>query len=577
MPSPVTSNPPEYGWVLPSQQEFCVQLTAWQNQGRASEYRRLACARIEACFLAQTRGQQSRQDSGHTLDLGALQLHDLPDCIGLLSTLTHLRLCDNYLRGLPESFNALTQLHSLNLSNNRLGVFPPAIGGMTQLKTLNLEKCGLEHIPDSIQRCSQLQHINLDHNQLRTLPHNIILLRSLSKLEIRRNQLVELPHRLGELHQLEELNVAQNELRHLPLTLGNLSRLRKLDISFNPIAQLPPHFNPHTQLQEFRAIQSLMSAPAAANPRQNTALQCQLLDHIQHFKHHAGHPISASQALSWQRLLATIPSIEQNNLRDFFRHIRASQSYNTQPSNLLKPINTVLDRIQQDPGFIQTIAAIAKESLEHCEDRTTLSLIQMVDAALHHEALAIAGNIEPDNPTLQRLERIGMQLFKSKTLQTIAKAKITSEETEGTEIILKYWVALSTRLNLPCPITWMRWPNLAQGVSPDDLQHAFNTVNQQASGIEFANYLCTWPAWQAGLQHCMPAEFQALQNRVDALKEQLRDELDQLLDQPLDQPSSQNLIEHTQRLQHAYFQVEPQVFMPLTQAALASNRIQSDA
>lgn len=72
------------------------------------------------------------------LDLSNLGLTTLPESLGQLTQLRHLRLFDNALTTLPEWIGQLTQLQRLNLTRNRLTSLPESLRRLKMLEELYL-------------------------------------------------------------------------------------------------------------------------------------------------------------------------------------------------------------------------------------------------------------------------------------------------------------------------------------------------------------------------------------------------------------------------------------------------------
>ena len=74
------------------------------------------------------------------LDLSHYQLHELPEAIGSLPSLTHLFLNDNHLTFLqPEIIRRLVNLQELDLRNNKLNNFSLDITELSCLRRLSVQ------------------------------------------------------------------------------------------------------------------------------------------------------------------------------------------------------------------------------------------------------------------------------------------------------------------------------------------------------------------------------------------------------------------------------------------------------
>lgn len=208
-----------------------------------------------------------------SLLLDNLGINLLPDCIGLLSSLTDFNLGNNELEELPSSIGKLTQLQVLWISGNRFKVVPPILKNLINLNKLalssnqiavlpsflenliNLEELYLrenkiEELPPFIENLTQLQLLFLSGNLIKILPEFLGNLRNLRFLIVNHNKIAVLPSFLGNLINLKNLGLCNNEIAVLPPSLGNLRNLRSLDLSMNKIEVLPPSLGNLNDLTE---------------------------------------------------------------------------------------------------------------------------------------------------------------------------------------------------------------------------------------------------------------------------------------------------------------------------------------
>lgn len=108
------------------------------------------------------------------LNLNENDLRALPDCFGLLTTLTQLGLAHNHLEPLPLPVCRLVRLKVLNLSYNGLTQLPPQFSNLTDLRALQLEHNQLTELPvGSMRKLKMLiSHDNRisDFSSAETLP-----------------------------------------------------------------------------------------------------------------------------------------------------------------------------------------------------------------------------------------------------------------------------------------------------------------------------------------------------------------------------------------------------------------------
>jgi Leucine-rich repeat (LRR) protein len=181
---------------------------------------------------------------------------NVPKCITMLSTLTHLILPRNNMTGpIPHQIYTLLPLLVLDLSSNRLtGSLSPLINQLPNLTTLNLEKNNLEgcipheigsltnltklaleynelsgHIPTSLSQCTALESLQLGSNSLTgQIPREICMsLINLSFMSLGDNNLSgEIPSDIIRLKNLEVLYLQENQFSgKVPRGLKELDRL----------------------------------------------------------------------------------------------------------------------------------------------------------------------------------------------------------------------------------------------------------------------------------------------------------------------------------------------------------------
>ena len=110
---------------------------------------------------------------------------NIPESIGNLTNLRHLRLSKLNARNLPNSIGNLTNLTMLNLSNNSLSRLPESIGNLTNLIDLNLEHNILFKLPESIGNLTNLIDLRLSDNQITRLPNSFSKLVKLSSRNVK--------------------------------------------------------------------------------------------------------------------------------------------------------------------------------------------------------------------------------------------------------------------------------------------------------------------------------------------------------------------------------------------------------
>ncbi|KAI0030781.1 Endonuclease/exonuclease/phosphatase [Vararia minispora EC-137] len=118
---------------------------------------------------AQQRQQTKTRNSTWTsLDMGGVQLKNLPPTSGLFSFtfLVNLYLNHNQLSVIPPEITRLKSLVVLDLSGNQLQHVPPELGMLTQLKELLLFDNHLTSLPPELGTLHQLQTLGIEGNPL---------------------------------------------------------------------------------------------------------------------------------------------------------------------------------------------------------------------------------------------------------------------------------------------------------------------------------------------------------------------------------------------------------------------------
>jgi hypothetical protein len=115
-----------------------------------------------AFYEAEKKIEQALKSGATELNLGGMNLTELPESLRQLTQLKTLDLYDNKLAKIPEWISDLKNLQMLRLDNNRLSELPEQIGDLKNLKTLALWFNGLADLPSSLARLEYLEEITLD-------------------------------------------------------------------------------------------------------------------------------------------------------------------------------------------------------------------------------------------------------------------------------------------------------------------------------------------------------------------------------------------------------------------------------
>jgi Leucine-rich repeat (LRR) protein len=100
---------------------------------------------------ARRRIAEAQADAREELDLGGLNLRELPEELFAVTAVTRLRLPGNRLTALdPRVCTRLDRLTILDLASNRLDALPPEIGALQSLQALMLGVNKLASLPDEL-------------------------------------------------------------------------------------------------------------------------------------------------------------------------------------------------------------------------------------------------------------------------------------------------------------------------------------------------------------------------------------------------------------------------------------------
>lgn len=186
------------------------------------------------------------------LSLQEHNLHDLPDQVFQITTLTTLDISNNKIKKLNPKLGTLTMLKSLNCDDNALiaGSLDP-ISSLTKLQTLNAggNELGKKVPPPKPPHKPQpqpdalpanmpvsLKVLKLNSNFFSTVPSPIFMLTKLQKLDLSNNQLATVPSTISKLQALNELNLNNNVIVALPEEIGFLRKLKSLSLKENHIS-----------------------------------------------------------------------------------------------------------------------------------------------------------------------------------------------------------------------------------------------------------------------------------------------------------------------------------------------------
>ena len=195
------------------------------------------------------------------LDLGRMNLGELPAELFRLTGLTRLNVEENQLTAIPPEIGALADLEALDANDNRLSTLPPEIGQLARLKALRLQRNVLVELPPEIGKLTNLESLGLMENRLTGLPEEFGRLVNLRRsLLLKDNELTTLPASIGDLVGLESLDAGNNRLAELPSSIGNLTNLKSLLLEDNRLTRLPSDIGRLRQLTELNLRNNRLAA-----------------------------------------------------------------------------------------------------------------------------------------------------------------------------------------------------------------------------------------------------------------------------------------------------------------------------
>ncbi len=129
-----------------------------------------------------------------------MDIDNLPESIGDISSLEILIISGTSIKELPNSIGKLLNLTTLLVYRNRLTVIPGAIGNLKNLTSLNFQENRITSLPKEIGGLFRLKNLHLQQNKLERLPTEIIYLNKLEKLDVRENLLPTPPEILENIN-----------------------------------------------------------------------------------------------------------------------------------------------------------------------------------------------------------------------------------------------------------------------------------------------------------------------------------------------------------------------------------------
>lgn len=176
------------------------------------------------------------------IDLSAVDISDLPETFGSLSSLRKLSInSDEYgLENLPESFGNLYSLQELKLSYAGISRLPDSFGNLYNLRDLNISNlCNLGELPSSFGKLRNLESLSILNTGIKSLPENFGELSKLQDVIIKNHTGLSLDGDWSGLTSLRNMDISNNVLTSVPDSIQHMPALESLDISSNPIRNLP--------------------------------------------------------------------------------------------------------------------------------------------------------------------------------------------------------------------------------------------------------------------------------------------------------------------------------------------------
>ncbi|KAH9332015.1 hypothetical protein KI387_004123, partial [Taxus chinensis] len=143
---------------------------------------------------------------------------EIPSTIGLVHTITALRLDRNFLEGsLPSNITSLENLSEMHISNNKLKGSIPDLSGMSNLQYLDLSNNSFDvsQIPLWFSSLDLLTTIVIENGKLNgSFPSNVFILPQLETVRLARNSISgTLDFSIIESQTLQEIDFEYNDIR----------------------------------------------------------------------------------------------------------------------------------------------------------------------------------------------------------------------------------------------------------------------------------------------------------------------------------------------------------------------------
>lgn len=219
------------------------------------------------------------------------KLTQLPDEIGLCTSLVRLWAHNNRLQTLPRTIGLLEKVEHMSLEKNNITEMPWEFGRLTSVTALSYDEDklpsqehhdfvaavhGLEDVERWKAYMKHLRRMDIAHLYKRLhMPREVLLLplhdypcRMMNLVDLRKvvlagHELMELPLNIIEhFSLLTYLDLSRNNISVVHPEMGNLTMLRTLDLAENPIEILPLDLGYATNLTSFGLDFERIKVPA---------------------------------------------------------------------------------------------------------------------------------------------------------------------------------------------------------------------------------------------------------------------------------------------------------------------------
>jgi GTPase SAR1 family protein len=128
----------------------------------------------KAYYKAEEKINEARYLGRKNVNLGYIQLTELPESLLQIRELESLKISSNRLTELPDWVGTFMHLKSLKLSRNQIQILPKSIGNLQNLIELDISRNKLAELPDTLGNLTQLKKIVFIGNQLSDLPASLL-------------------------------------------------------------------------------------------------------------------------------------------------------------------------------------------------------------------------------------------------------------------------------------------------------------------------------------------------------------------------------------------------------------------